>query len=131
LSPKTEYVSGGPTNPSLRPGLEAAPLVADGVLYLVGMQNNVYAADAATGKLLWNHIYKCPEGDIPGGRGARGLAMGEGLVFMGTQDSHLVALDAKTGKEAWNVAMDDVFKCKCAITSAPLYNVPAERPRAA
>jgi len=121
LVPVWALPAGGPTNASLRPGLEAAPLVADGVLYLVGMQNNVYAADAATGKLLWNYIYKWPEENIPGGRGARGLAMGEGLVFMGTQDSHLVALDAKTGKEAWNVEMDDVFKCSCAITSAPLY----------
>ena len=121
LVPVWALPAGGPTNPSLRPGLEAAPLVADGVLYLVGMQNNVYAADAATGKLLWNYIYKWPEGNIPGGRGARGLAMGDGLIFMGTQDSHLIALDAKTGQEAWNVMMDDVYKCQCSITSAPLY----------
>lgn len=121
LTPVWALSAGYPTNPSLRAGLEAAPLIVDGVLYLVGMQNNVYAVEAATGRRLWNYIYRWPEKDVPGSRGARGLAVGEGLVFMGTQDSHIVALDAKTGKEAWNIAMDDVFKCACAITSAPIY----------
>ena len=121
LVPVWAFPAGGPTNPSLRAGLEAAPLVVDGVLYLAGMQNNVYTVEAATGRRLWNYIYTWPEGDIPGGRGVRGLAAGEGLIFMGTQDARLVALDAATGEEAWNVAIDDVFTCKCAITSAPLY----------
>ncbi len=121
LAPVWALSAGYPTNPSLKSGLEAAPLVVDGVLYLVGMQNNVYAVEAATGRHLWNYIYHWPEKNIPGGKGARGLAIGEGLVFMGTQDSHVVALDAKTGKEVWNIAMDDVFKCACAITSAPIY----------
>lgn len=113
--------AGYPSNPSLRPGLEAAPLVVDRVLYLVGMQNNVYAVEAATGRRLWNYIYAWPEQDIPSVKGARGLAIGDGLVFMGTQDSHVVALDAKTGKEVWNITMDDVFQCVCAITSSPIY----------
>jgi alcohol dehydrogenase (cytochrome c) len=121
LVPLWALSAGYPTNPSLRPGLEAAPLVVDGVLYLEGMQNNVYAVDAATGSRLWNYIYQWPKRDVPGGRGARGLATGEGLLFMGTQDSHIVAINAKTGKEAWNITMDDVFKCDCAITSAPIY----------
>jgi alcohol dehydrogenase (cytochrome c) len=43
---------GPPVDLALRPGLQAGPLVADGVVYLEGMQNNIYAADAATGKLL-------------------------------------------------------------------------------
>jgi alcohol dehydrogenase (cytochrome c) len=121
LVPVWALPAGTPTNPSLRPGLEAAPLVVDGVLYLVGMQNNVYAVDAATGHRLWNYIYHWPEEAIPGPRGARGLAIGDGLVYMGTQDNHLVALDAKTGKESWNVMIDDISKCACAITSPPLF----------
>jgi len=121
LVPVWALSAGYPTNSSLRAGLESAPLVEDGVLYLEGMQNNVYAVDAATGQRLWSYVYHWPEQSIPGGKGARGIAIGEGLVFMGTQDSHVVALDAKTGKETWNVVMDDVFKCLCGITSAPLY----------
>jgi alcohol dehydrogenase (cytochrome c) len=94
----------------------------DGVLYLVGMQNNVYAVDAVTGKTLWTYIHPWPENAVmPGNKGARGLAIGDGLVYMASQDDHIVALDAKTGKVAWNVLTDDVFKCRCSITSAPLY----------
>src|ERR1700694_949248 len=37
----------------LRAGLEAAPLIVDGVLYLEGRQNNVYAVEAARGRAIW------------------------------------------------------------------------------
>jgi alcohol dehydrogenase (cytochrome c) len=121
LVPVWAFAAGIPTHASLRAGLESAPLVVDGVLYIVGMQNNVYAIDAATGQPLWNYIYRWPQGDSPGAKGSRGLAFGEGMVFMGTQDSHVVALDAKTGNEVWNIATDDVQKCRCSITSPPLY----------
>lgn len=122
LVPIWAFPAGYPTNPSLKAGLEAAPLVVDGVLYLVGMQNNVYAVDAVTGKTLWTYIHPWPDNAaMPGNKGARGLAIGDGLVYMASQDDHIVALDAKTGKLAWNVLTDDVFKCRCSITSAPLY----------
>lgn len=121
LVPVWAVAAGFPTHPSLIGGLEAAPLVVDGVLYLVGMQNNVYAMDAATGRRLWNYIYHWPDHEILGNKGSRGLAFGEGFVYMGTQDDHMVALDAKTGREVWNVVVDDNLKCKCSITSPPLY----------
>ena len=111
-----------PSTTSLRPGLEAAPLVLDGVLYLVGPQNNVYAIDAAAGKLVWQYVYDWSSKEpTPGNKGARGLAMGDGRIYMGTQDDHMVALDAKTGGEVWNVKTDDVYKCLCSITSPPLF----------
>ena len=121
LVPVWASPAGYPTHPSLIGGLEAAPLVVDGVLYLVGMQNNVYAMDAATGRRLWNYIYHWPDHEILGNKGSRGLAFGEGLVYMATQDDHIVALDAKTGREVWNVVVDDDLKCRCSITSPPLY----------
>ena len=89
-----------PVDPILRPGLQAGPLVADGVIYLEGMQNNIYAADAATGKLLWTYTYPWTEkGNMQSLRGARGLAIGDGRIYMGTQDNHVVAVDAETGKQ--------------------------------
>jgi alcohol dehydrogenase (cytochrome c) len=122
LAPVWAFAAGLPTNASLRAGLEAAPLIADGVLYLVGMQNNVYALDAVTGKPLWNYVYPLRDDvELFGNKGSRGLAIGDGVIFMGTQDDHVVALDAKTGKEVWNVVLDDNAKCHCSITSPPLY----------
>jgi alcohol dehydrogenase (cytochrome c) len=111
-----------PTNTSLRQGLEAAPIVADGVLYLVGMQNNVYAIEAATGRTIWTYTYQWPEKGVPlGPRGARGLAIGDGRIYMGTQDNHVVALDAETGNQVWNVEVEDASTCRCGITSPPLF----------
>jgi alcohol dehydrogenase (cytochrome c) len=111
-----------PSDTSLRQGLEAAPLVVDGVLYLVGPQNNVYAIDAASGKLVWNYIHDWSKrGPTAGPKAARGLAFGNGRIYMGTQDDHMVALDARTGTVSWNVETDDVSKCLCSITSPPLF----------
>jgi alcohol dehydrogenase (cytochrome c) len=103
-----------------RGGLESAPIIADGKLYLVNQENNVFALDAATGKLLWNYAYK-PAKDARAGNGkARGLAIGFGMLFMGTRENRLVALDAKTGKEVWNIEIENSVKCGCGISSAPL-----------
>ncbi len=110
------------TRENVKPGLQAGPLVADGVVYLEGMQNNIYAADAATGKLLWTYVYPWTEkGNMQGLRGARGLAMGDGRIYMGTQDNHLVAVDAETGNQVWNIEVESMTKCLCDITSPPLF----------
>ncbi|MFN0122548.1 MAG: PQQ-dependent dehydrogenase, methanol/ethanol family [Blastocatellia bacterium] len=101
-------------------GLNAAPLVVDGVMYLVGSYNRVFALDAATGKLFWHYFYKVPAGTIPYGVSVRGLAVGYGLVFMGTLDNHMIALDAKTGKEVWNVEIENYQTCGCNISAAPI-----------
>ncbi|MGH9838869.1 MAG: PQQ-dependent dehydrogenase, methanol/ethanol family [Blastocatellia bacterium] len=101
-------------------GLNAAPLVVDGVMYLVGSYNRVFALDAATGKPFWHYFYKLPTGPIPYGTSVRGLAVGYGLVFMGTLDNHLVALDARTGREVWNVEIENSQKCGCNILAAPI-----------
>jgi alcohol dehydrogenase (cytochrome c) len=101
-------------------GLNATPLVVDGVLYLVGSYNRVFALDAATGKKFWHYFYKVPAGPIPYGTSVRGIAIGYGLVFMGTLDNHIVALDAKTGREVWNVEIEDYKKCGCNVNAAPI-----------
>jgi glucose dehydrogenase len=101
-------------------GLEAAPLVMDGVLYLEGPQNNIYAIDAATGEAIWTYVFKVPERPFTSNRGARGLAMGYGMIYMGTQDNRVIAVNAKTGKEVWNTEVQSVYECGCGITSPVL-----------
>ena len=122
IAPVWAFPAGFPTGTAgLRPGLEATPLVVDGVLYLEGMQNNVYAMDAATGASLWTYEYKWPEVKTFSIRGARGLAYGDGRIYMGTQNNHILALDAKTGAEVWNIQIEENSECECRITEAPLY----------
>jgi alcohol dehydrogenase (cytochrome c) len=101
-------------------GLQAAPLVVDGVLYIENHQNHVFAVDAATGRPLWSYAYESSRPTSSASAlGTRGLAIGYGLVYMGTKDNHLVAIDAKSGKEVWNVQVPDANPC-CGITGAPL-----------
>ena len=105
-------------------GLESAPLIIDGVLYLEAPTNDVFAMDAATGKQIWKYTYRKPSTDgaeagEERGKG-RGLASGFGMLFMGTNDNHVVAIDMKTGAETWNIEVEDRKKCSCGINSAPL-----------
>src|SRR5450759_1771712 len=104
----------------LRGGLMATPLVADGVMYLMGPRNRVFALDAVTGRQIWKYFYQLPDGPVPYQNGSRGVAIGYGLVYFGSLDNHVVALDAKTGREVWQIEIEDVRQCGCNVTSAPL-----------
>ena len=104
-------------------GLQSTPIVRDGVMYIITPRNQVFALDAASGRLIWQ--YKPPP-SRPGRAGGqvyplnRGLALTGGKVFFGSTDNFLVALDQKSGRETWRVAVDDVRQCGCNITAAPL-----------
>jgi alcohol dehydrogenase (cytochrome c) len=102
-------------------GFSCTPIVIDGVMYITSPGNRVFAIDAATGTELWHYYYQLPKAlGLGYGPLNRGVAVGRGLVLMGTLDNHLVALDQKTGKEVWNVDVEDVQMCGCNITGAPL-----------
>jgi quinohemoprotein ethanol dehydrogenase len=87
-------------------GLEATPLVADGVLYATTSWSNVFALDARSGELLWR--WDAQADRIRGARACcdvvnRGVALYEGKVFVGVIDGRLAALDAATGEPVWQV----------------------------
>jgi len=123
LLPAWAFGAGNPPPAlNMRGGLESTPLVVDGVLYLEGIQNNIYALDAVTGNLLWKYNYPWPRAGLTvGAGGARGIAIGDGRLYMGTRDNHLVAVDSHTGKEIWNISVEDNAKCQCGINAAPLF----------
>ena len=50
----------------------------------------------------------------------RGVALGDGKVFVGTVDGRLIALDMKTGKPAWDTKLVDSKKLTVGFTGAPL-----------
>src|SRR5437016_13585977 len=57
-------------------GLQAAPLVVDGVLYIENHQNHVFAIEAATGRPLWTYVYGSSKGSASQPiLGSRGLAI--------------------------------------------------------
>ncbi len=85
-------------------GLEATPIVVDGVMYTSGAWGFVYALDARTGKEIWRYD---PNVDASYGRRAccdvvnRGVAVWRGKVYVGTLDGYMVCLNASDGKEIW------------------------------
>jgi quinohemoprotein ethanol dehydrogenase len=102
-------------------GLEATPLVVDGVMYTTATWSVVYALDAGTGKQLWTYDPQVPrEWGRYGCCDAvnRGVAIWKGTVYVGTFDGRLVALDAKSGKKRWEVNTIDRTKAYT-ITGAP------------
>jgi alcohol dehydrogenase (cytochrome c) len=106
-------------------GLQSTPIVVNGVMYLLGPRNRLFAMNAATGKEIWRYFYALPHTPPPlGNISTRGMAFANGVLYFGTYDNHVVAVDAQTGKEKWNVAVnsdvDPAFQCKCTIRAAPL-----------
>ncbi len=115
LAPAWIFQTGDPVN-----GLQSTPIVIGDVMYIVTPQSQVFALEAATGKMIWNFKYPPPRGAGSNTQN-RGVAVGAGKVFIGTYDDYMVAIDQKTGKESWKVAVDDQRQCGCAITGAPLF----------
>ncbi len=102
-------------------GLEATPLVADGVMYVTGTWSRVYALDAASGELKWRFD---PEVSGATARKAccdvvnRGVALWGDKLYLGTLDGRLIALDAADGTVAWQVMTVDP-RGNYTITGAP------------
>ncbi len=83
-------------------GVEATPVVIDGIMYVTASWSIVHAIDTRTGKRLWVFDPKVDRG--AGCRGccdvvSRGVAVWKGRVFVGAYDGRLIALDAATGNK--------------------------------
>lgn len=79
------------------------PLVRDGVLYVFGYGDEVFAFDAATGRPLWRYQRQLPEGTNVLSK--KTIALWDDKVIIATSDLHLMALDARTGRPLWDVRM--------------------------
>jgi quinohemoprotein ethanol dehydrogenase len=102
-------------------GLEATPLVEDGIIYTTGNWSMVYAVDAKTGEIRWTYDPKVPREnafficcDVVN----RGVALYKSKVYVGTLDGRLIALDEHTGTPVWTAATTDSAK-QYSITGAP------------
>jgi len=102
--------------------LEGTPIVKDGIMYMASGNDDVFAFDARTGALIWEHQSHLDQtiSTVCCGWDNRGVAVGDGKVFLGQLDGNFVALDAKTGKEVWRTAIGR-WQDGYTITSAPLY----------
>ena len=102
-------------------GLEATPIVVDGVMYVSGAWSRVFAIDANSGRERWRY-----DPAVPGQTARvaccdvvnRGVAVWKGRVYVGTLDGRLIALDARDGSVAWEVLTID-RSLPYTITGAP------------
>ncbi|MEJ2530248.1 MAG: PQQ-dependent dehydrogenase, methanol/ethanol family [Halioglobus sp.] len=104
-----------------RRGIEATPLVVDGVIYVTGSWSMVYALDARSGELKWFYNPEVDRSFLAKGccdAVNRGAAYRDGRVFVGTYDGRLVALSAASGEVLWDVQTTDREK-SYTITGAP------------
>jgi alcohol dehydrogenase (cytochrome c) len=103
--------------------LEATPLVEDGIMYVTSGNNEVFAIDAATGALIWEHKSHLDQTitTVCCGWNNRGAAMSEDKIFLGRLDGTLVALDKSNGEMLWQATIGR-WQDGYTITSAPLYH---------
>src|SRR5260370_4607624 len=85
-------------------GVEATPVVVDGIMYQTASWSVVHAIDARTGKNIWT--YDPGVNREQGYKGCcdvvnRGVALYKGKVFVAAYDGRLIALDAATGQKVW------------------------------
>jgi quinohemoprotein ethanol dehydrogenase len=102
-------------------GLEATPLVVDGVMYTSGVWNILHALDAKTGKEIWRYDPQVPRvwmRYMCCGPANRGPAVWKGKIYSATIEGRLIAVDAATGKLAWEVQTTDPSQ-PYSITGAP------------
>ena len=101
---------------------EATPIVYDGVIYIVTGANDVFAISVATGETLWTYEANLDQSidTVCCGWTSRGVALGDGRIYVGQLDGRLVALDQRTGMPVWSTQAER-WEEGFSITSAPLY----------
>lgn len=84
---------------------EPAPLVYDGIVYMINPGNVIQALDGATGELIWENW------SGPANRqDMRNIAIYNDKIIQATTDARLVALDARTGEQVWETVIADASK---------------------
>lgn len=101
---------------------EGQPIVHDGVIYIPTGADDVFALSVETGEILWQYEADLDQtiSTVCCGWISRGVAIGEGRIYLGQLDGRMVALDQETGEVLWSVQAER-WEEGLVITSAPLY----------
>jgi quinohemoprotein ethanol dehydrogenase len=101
---------------------EGTPVVYKGVMYLPTGNSDVFAMNAATGERIWTYHSGIEQtiNTACCGWDNRGVALGDGKVFVAQLDGTLVALDQMTGGVVWKIVVHN-WREGFTLTAAPLY----------
>jgi len=98
-------------DPDIKKGQQSYPLAIGGKLYVTTNDDNVFAIDGATGKILWQ--YKPSNSALFKNFGIvanRGVAYCNGRLFLTQLNMQLIALDAQTGKVVARAALSQAVQ---------------------
>jgi quinohemoprotein ethanol dehydrogenase len=101
---------------------EGQPIVYNGVMYVSTGADEVFAMDVTSGDVKWKYDANLDQkiSTVCCGWDNRGVAIGDGKVYIGQLDGKVVALDMRTGKVLWTKQVDR-WQDGYTITMAPLY----------
>jgi alcohol dehydrogenase (cytochrome c) len=101
---------------------ESQPLEYQGVIYIPTGEDDVFAVSVDTGEILWEYQAHLDQtiSVVCCGWESRGVALGDGRIYIGQLDGKLVALDQQTGQVAWTTPVAR-WQDGYSITAAPLY----------
>jgi alcohol dehydrogenase (cytochrome c) len=101
---------------------EAQPVFQNGIVYIATGADDVFAVDVKTGHVLWKYEAGIQDevNTLCCGWISRGVALGDGKVFVGRVDGRLVALDQNSGRPVWSVRAER-WQDGYSITAAPRY----------
>src|SRR5262249_34922135 len=99
---------------------QAEPVEYAGTVFMPDSKGHVFAYDATTGERLWYYTPKYPKGFAPGLPTSRGIAIGNGKVYMAQTDGSVVGLDQATGRLTWKTQVGD-WKGGYFFTAPPTY----------
>src|ERR1700759_5575377 len=85
---------------------EGQALEYEGTIYASDGADDVFAIDASTGEILWEYLPKLPPDPLGEvvccGWDNRGVAIGNGMVYVSQLNGAEVALSQETGKVEWS-----------------------------
>jgi alcohol dehydrogenase (cytochrome c) len=101
---------------------ESQPVVYKGVIYITSGEDDAYAVGVATGKILWEYKSGISQeiSTVCCGWDNRGVAIGDGRVYLGQLDGTVVALNQQTGRPLWKRRLVK-WQLGQTITGAPTY----------
>ncbi len=97
----------------------SSPLVANGVVYIVSSDNELYAFDAITGKMRW----KASMGNVTGIGSFiySSPAVVNNVVYIGSTDHNLYTFDATTGSKLWTTPTGGAIYASPAVVNNVVY----------
>lgn len=102
--------------------LVAAPVIWEGVLYVVDTKSKVTALDATSGRRLWETSLR-PKGEKSNVGYGGGVAYWSGKIFVTSGYGFVAALDARNGSELWRTEAGVPLRGSPTVSGGQVYAV--------